>query len=207
MNRIVTPKARAMAALITLVALASLALQFVVVRQELGEGVFQTLWVMARYLTILTTALIAASFGAIATGIIAVGARWMAALTLSALLVAVGFHMLLRGIDPLVGLEVWADLGFHTIGPILVAIYWIIFAPKGQLSLTDIPFFMTWPAIYLSYALTRGGIDGHFPYPFLDLSAIGWTPVLWTIGGFAVGILVAGILIVILDRVIERIAA
>lgn len=200
-----SPTARLLAAIIVLVAVASLILQFVVVRAEYGYSVPHSVWVMARYLTILTTVLVAGTFAAIATAWRPVGARWLAALTLATLLVAVGFHTLLRGVNPIEGLEVWSDFGFHTAGPALVAFYWLSFTPRGQLRLGDLPLFLTWPGIYVSYALTRGGLDGRFPYPFLDPSAIGWSPVLWTVGTFGIGIVVAGTLMVVLDRVIERV--
>ena len=205
MGRQPSTSARGMAALITLVALASLVMQYLAVRQEFGYDPMHSIWVMGRYLTILTTVLVAASFGAIATGLREVGPRWLAALTLAILLVAIGFHTLLRGLNELSGFELWSDLGFHTIGPALVALYWLIFAPRGRLSLADLPLFFAWPALYVSYALTRGGLDGRFPYPFLDPLAIGWTPVLWTVASFGAGIAVAGVAMVALDRVLDQV--
>lgn len=199
-----SPLARILAGVITAVALGALVVQFIAVRAEYGYSVPHSIWVMARYLSILTTGLVAVTFGAIATGLAQVGPRWLGALTLAFLLVAAGFHALLRGVNPVDGLEVWSDLGFHTVGPALVALYWLAFAPRGVLSLFDVPLFLSWPALYVSYALTRGGLDGIFPYPFLDPSAIGWQPVLWTIGIFAVGITAAALAMVILDRVIAR---
>ncbi|MEM9320383.1 MAG: Pr6Pr family membrane protein [Pseudomonadota bacterium] len=197
------PAAQALAAVIVTIAIASLVAQFFVVRAEYGYGPGRTIWVMARFLTLLTTALIAITFTALLIGQ-PVGGRWLAALTLADLLVAAGFHLLLRGINEVTGLEVWSDLGYHTLIPILMTLYWLVFAPKSDLVLTDVPFFLVWPGIYLSYALTRGGLDGIFPYPFLDPSAIGWTPVFRTIGVFTLGLLVAGSAMVLLGRLIDR---
>jgi len=199
--------ARSFAGAIAFIAGASLVLEYLAVRWTFGYDALHVVWVMARYLTILTTALVAATFGLIASSMAHVGTRWLTALTLASLLVAAGFHTLLRGINPLEGLEYWSDIGFHSLGPALVALYWLLFARRGQLNWTDVPFFMLWPAIYLSYALTRGGLDGRFPYPFLDPLALGWTPVFWTIGTFALGIAVAGVLLVLLDRVIDRVTS
>lgn len=190
--------------MIALVAVVSLVLQYVAVRADYGYSPLHTMWVMARYLTILTTVLVGGTFIALATGQKPVGPRWLAALTLAILLVAIGFHLLLRGINPMEGLERWSDLGFHTIGPALVALYWLIFAPRQQLRLGDVPLFLIWPAIYVAYALTRGSLDGTFPYPFLDPAATGWPPVLRTVAAFGVGICLAGLLMVAIDRIVAR---
>ena len=199
-----TRPARFAAALIALVAMASLVAQFIVVREEYGYSVARSIWVMARFLTILTTVLVAGTFAAIAAGAGKISYRWLAALTLAILLVAAGFHTLLRGNNVLVGLEVWSDLGFHTVGPVLVALFWLFLVPRGRLAFSDLPFFLIWPSAYLVYALTRGGLEGRYPYPFLDVAAIGWTPVLWTIGAFTVGVVAGGLGMILLDRVLGR---
>ena len=186
-------------------ALASLVLQFLALRAEFGYGVLQSIWVMARYLTILTTVLVAATFGALATGLRPVGPRWLAALTLAILLVAVGFTCSCAGSirprgwrsGPISAFTPWGPPWWRSIGSSL--------RRAGHWSLGDLPLFLTWPAIYVSYALTRGGLDGRFPYPFLDPSAIGWTPVLWTVASFTLGIIVAGAVMIFLDRVLERV--
>lgn len=196
--------ARSFAAVIATIAIVSLILQFFVIRGEFGYSAPHTLWVMARFLTILTNALVAATFAVIALNMRPVTPRWLAGLALWMLLVAGGYHLLLRATADVEGLEVWSDLGFHTVAPALTLLFWLLCTPKGRLSITDIPFFLSWPAIYVSYALTRGGLDGRFPYPFLDPSAIGWEPVLWTIGRFAAGILIIGLLMVGFDRILNR---
>lgn len=198
------PLPRALAALIAAITIVSLILQFIVIREEFDYTVPHSMWVMARFLTILTNALAAGTFAILALNLRPVTARWLAGLTLWMLLVAGGYHLLLRATADVAGLEIWSDLGFHTVAPALTLIYWLICVPKGRLTLSDIPFFLSWPVIYVSYALTRGGLDGTFPYPFLDPSAIGWEPVLWTIGRFALGLLVFGSLMVLLDRLLDR---
>lgn len=204
MHRPDTLPARTLAALIALVAAASLILQFLHMTGAEGQSAIAAIWEMARFLTILTTVLVAITFAKIALGRSNPDARWLAALTLAMGLVAVAYHLLLSGINEPQGLEIPADIGFHSLGPGLVALWWLVFAPKSRLVLTDLPIFLIWPAIYVSYALTRGGIDGVFPYPFLDPLAIGWNRVLWTVAQFTLAIAIVGAAMVLLGRALDR---
>lgn len=89
--------------------------------------------------------------------------------------------------------EPWIDLSLHVIGPILVALDWILYPPPLRLSSRSPVLWLTFPAVYLGYSLIRGSMVDWYPYPFLDpnQSDIGYAAVgVWSIvvlvviGGF-----------------------
>ncbi|MEM9757561.1 MAG: Pr6Pr family membrane protein, partial [Pseudomonadota bacterium] len=110
------------------------------------------------------------------------------------------YHLLLRGLRDLSVMGQIADWGLHTVGPLLLVLWWLRFSPRGALWFTDLPALLAWPALYVAYALTRGGMAGRFPYPFLDPNALGWGTVLINIAELA-GATVFGALVLIgIDR-------
>jgi hypothetical protein len=180
--------ARAAAALVALVCWAGIGIQF---RATLGLGysVPETAWVLVRYFTILSNLGAAIAFSAIA-----LGRRLQPALiggiVLAMMLVGVVYATLLRGLLELSGGALLADALLHKAAPLLVPLWWLAFAPKGRLQWRNAALWTLYPALYLAYALARGGAEGKYAYPFLDIAALGG-------GGVAVNCLVIALLFVI----------
>lgn len=197
-----TPFARQGAAIVALIATAAIVIQIIAERSMDGLALGEALWGMARYLTVLTNALAAGTFAVIALNLRPVSPRWIAGLMIWMGLVALGFHLLLAATVEFSGLKIWSDLGFHTLAPALTALFWLALTPKGSLRLLDIGLFLSWPALYLAYALLRGLLDGKYPYEFIDPTVIGWTGVAVSAVGFSAAIALAGAVIVALDKVL-----
>lgn len=87
------------------------------------------------------------------------------------------------GID--VGLtEPWVNWSLHVVGPVALAIDWILSPAAVELPRRAPLIWMAFPAAYLVYSLTRGAIVDWYPYPFLDpaetggyLGVAGWVGV------------------------------
>jgi hypothetical protein len=190
--------ARAAAALVALVCWAGIGIQF---RATLGLGysVPETAWVLVRYFTILSNLGAAIAFSAIA-----LGRRLQPALiggiVLAMMLVGVVYATLLRGLLELSGGALLADALLHKAAPLLVPLWWLAFAPKGRLEWRHAALWTLYPALYLAYALSRGGAEGKYAYPFLDIAALGWAEV--AVNCFAIALLfvIAGLALVWLDR-------
>ena len=196
--------ARITAAIVGLVALAGLAIQLAASTAMAGQ-VSTALWAMVRYFTILTNLAVAIIFVAVALG--AAWARRSALLggvTLAIILVGIVYGLLLRGLIELSGGARLADLLLHTIVPILVPLWWITAAPKGNLRWRDPPIWSVFPLAYLFYALLRGEADGIYAYPFINPVTLGWMRVLVNALGIAIGFLVAGAAMVALDHWLGR---
>lgn len=138
-----------------------------------GQGLGATLWALAGYFTILTNTLMAASFLTIAATGKRLSFGWMTMLTMSMVVVALVYHIMLAHLYSFTGLNWWTDQAFHTILPALMLWFWLMETtrnpPRGGQPL----WWLIWPAGYAVYAMVRGLATGWYPYPFLDLGALG----------------------------------
>lgn len=184
-------------------AFTSLGLQYLVsnAQPDMGDPL-RTLWALARYFTILTNLLTAVTFAAIGLGR-APADRWVAAVVLAIGLVGVVYHLLLAPSVTLTGLGFWADFGLHTIVPTAAVFWWLGFGGR-KLSLRDLPYWVIWPLVYCGYALVRGGLDGRYPYFFLDLSRHDAGFVVSYVAAISAGFLLAGLVMLAIARLLHR---
>ncbi len=164
----------------------------------------ETLWAMARFFTILSHVLIVLTFLTAAFRRDGISAPWVAALTLTIVLVGAVYHALLRGIVEFTGLGLWADIGLHSVVPIAVLLWWLVFAPKRRLRYGDLPMFIVWPCVYVAYALGRGASDGTYPYPFMDVPDLGPAVVATNLAGLLIALLLGGVIFVMMGRFADR---
>ncbi|TVS05601.1 MAG: hypothetical protein EA407_01690 [Rhodobacteraceae bacterium] len=159
-------------------------------RDGLGLGV--TLWGLAGFFTILTNTLVAASFLRIAITGQRLSFGWMSMLTMSMIMVALVYHLMLAHLYHFTGLNWWTDQGFHTLMPAFTLWFWLMEttrnAPRGGQPL----WWLIWPAGYAVYAIARGLVTGWYPYPFFDLGALGFAPVALHVAGLVVGFAILG---------------
>ena len=84
---------------------------------------------------------------------------------------------------------VWKVEGSHSVGSWLVhyivpALYvtnWILFRPKLTMTIKEVIAALLVPVLYLVYILWRGLLTNFYPYPFVDISQIGYSQVLTNI--------------------------
>ncbi|MEM1272696.1 MAG: Pr6Pr family membrane protein [Pseudomonadota bacterium] len=199
-----SPFARAVAGLISLVALVSLVFRVIDLMDRDGLDVLAAIWAMARFFTILTNAMICATFAGIALGLARPSAAWIASLTLAIVLVGTVYHFLLRGLVELTPIGVLGDIGVHYLVPVLTVLWWLFYGSKEGLDLSALWTIVALPLAYCAYAMTRAGIDGVFPYPFLDAAALGWPAVLRNIAEFGGAVVLGGLLMIAISRVVTR---
>jgi len=198
--------ARAFAGLIALVAWAGLVVQFGASTAALGSPAAAA-WHLARFFTILTNVALAVAFTGTALGKPACGGPGLlGGLTLSILLVGAVYSLLLAGTQVLTGGDRYANVVMHYAMPILAPLFWLLYVPKGHLRARDPLIWAAYPLAYLAYVLARGGVDGTYPYFFLDVGKIGWAAAMANAAGISAGFLLAGYLIVGLDRRLAKAA-
>jgi len=198
--------ARALAGLIAFVAWMGLVIQFSASTAALGS-VEVAAWHLTRFFTILTNVALAVTFTGVALGKPAFGGPGLlGGMMLSILLVGVVYSLLLAGTQVLSGGDRYANVVMHYAMPILALLFWLVCVPKGQLRARDPLIWAAYPLTYLVYALVRGGGDGVYPYFFLDVGKLGWAAAMSNAAGISAGFLVAGYLIVWLDRRLAKAA-
>lgn len=197
--------ARFAAALVALVGIAGLVLQFSVSLQ-LGGSEQEALWSMLRYFTIIANSVTAlVLLGA------ALGLRWpsrpsvIGGVTLIMALVGVVYATVLRQTEHLTGHAQIANILMHYVVPGLIALFWLLLMPKGGLSRIDPLNWMLLPLAYFPYAIVRAHFDGKYPYPFMNVATLGWPQVIFNAVVIALGFLITGLLMVWLDRKLARV--
>ncbi len=183
---------RAFRALVALTAWSGLGIQLWLL---ISGGAFDTpalaVWRFLAFFTILTnllvalTATVSAIAPASAPGRFVASAPARAAVFLYIALVGAVYHLVLAGLWDPQGWQLVADQLLHTATPLLVALGWILLDAKEGLRFKGIPVLLVYPVGYAAYALIRGAGDGFYPYPFLDVSALGYPRTLVNIAALA----------------------
>ncbi|MEQ1675393.1 MAG: Pr6Pr family membrane protein [Chitinophagaceae bacterium] len=99
------------------------------------------------------------------------------AIALYIFIVGLVYNLVLRNIWEPTGWQLVADNLLHVIVPLLYVLYWIFFTPKQTLHWKNILPWLIFPALYLGYSLIRGTVDNWYPYPFVDVSKLGYAKV------------------------------
>jgi hypothetical protein len=127
----------------------------------------------------------------------------------SAVLVYIGmvgliYSLLLRHLWTPAGAQLIADRLLHDVLPPLYLLYWIAFVPKGALRWIDPVYWLSYPSAYFVYILLRGALLGSYPYPFLDVAALGYARLVMNALALLAAFLAAGFLCVGIDRALCR---
>lgn len=200
MTTVLTPAARAAAALVAVIGWIGLGVQ-VDASIALTGSVGAALREMLRFFTALANLLSAVMFSAIALRQgWAARPRLIAGVAMAMALVGIVYGLLLQGLLDLSGGAKLADTLLHKVTTVLAPLWWLVFAPKGRIVWRDPPVWAVFPLAYFIYGLTRGALDGKYPYPFMNVSRIGWEQTLANGFAMAAAFMVAGYALVWLDR-------
>jgi len=126
-----------------------------------------------------------------------------AALALYMVLLAIIFHVLLSG-GVRTGLDIWLNISFHTVLPALVALDWLVFAPKHGLRLIHAFWWLAYPLIYCAVTMLRGAFGDPYPYFFLDPAQGGYGGVAQWVLVLTAAFLVAGVLQILITRALTK---
>lgn len=195
---------RIAAGFIALITWVGLVVQFSAVIEQNGS-ITETLWVLLRYFTILTNLMVALVLTGIALSKSAFGSPvLLGGLIISMVFVGLVYVLFLRGLLELSGGAKLADFILHYVSPVLVLLFWLVFAPKGAQRNSNPLLWVIYPLAYAVYALARGAVDGKYAYPFIDVAQIGWLQVLTNVLLMGLSFLAAGFALVWLDRLLGR---
>ncbi|MDN3219249.1 Pr6Pr family membrane protein [Pseudomonas nunensis] len=175
-------------------------------RWEIGASLLGGLMSFFSFFTVLTNTLVAVVLTCELTARESVAKRWFlqpsvsSGIAVSIAVVALAYSLLLRHLWHPEGWQLLADELLHDILPLLFLVYWWCCVPKGTLRLQHIALWVIYPLVYFAYALLRGHLLGAYPYPFIDVSTLGYPQVFLNAGGILVGFVAIALVIVGLDR-------
>jgi hypothetical protein len=194
-------KAPVLTRLVALVAWFGLLLQAALtIRLVLSQGgtVMGAMVIYFGYFTVLTNLLVAVS--------LSVPTRWFrsagvaSGVAVSIALVGLAYHLLLRQVWDPQGLQWVADVTLHYITPLLCLLHWWWVVPPAHHAWHAPALWAAWPMAYLLYALLRGHWLQNYPYPFIDVIALGYRQSLLNALGLLVVFLVLGLAFVAVAR-------
>lgn len=147
------------------------------------------------YFTILSNILLAAAFTVEQRT-----PRIVTAIVVYMTVVGLTYSLVLRRLWDPTGAQLVADRLLHDVMPIAAVVYWFCFVARGQLRWRDAATWLAFPVAYMVYVMIRGALTGVYPYPFADVSAIGYPRALLNAGVLVVGFWGVGLLFIATDR-------
>jgi hypothetical protein len=168
-------------------------------QQQQGHSVAYGIFMYAGYFTILTNLFCTI----VATAYVknhAAESRWniwrepwvVTAATMAIAMVGLVFHLLLRKQYQPTGIAALTNLIHHYIVPLVFLVFWWFTVPRRSVAWGDISRLFAYPAAYFVYIAARGEISGVYPYPFFDVSTIGYGQAALNAAGIAVVFILAG---------------
>lgn len=116
-------------------------------------------------------------------------------------LVGITYQVLLRSVWHPQGFQIIIDELLHSLIPLFFVLYWLSFSDKKQPQWKQIPRWSIYLLCYSIYILIRGAITDLYPYPFIDVTTLGYpAATINTIGIFMFFTLLSGIFVFISKR-------
>jgi hypothetical protein len=174
----------AAAALLGWFALAVQLLQSIELTVANGQGALAGVWTYLGYFTITTNVLVALALTASATGPRGAISCFFGrpdvrtAIAMSIVIVSAIYNLLLRQLWHPQGWQLAADVALHDVMPVLFLLHWWLAVPKATLRWQQVIYWQMYPAAYFAYVLVRGAVNGWYPYPFLDVTTLGYLQVM-----------------------------
>jgi hypothetical protein len=117
---------------------------------------------------------------------------------------ALVYHVVLAPLYHPTGWSFVADELLHTAVPVLAVAGWLLFGPRAHASWPGVLASLVYPAGYLVLTLVRGAAINWYPYPFLDVSHLGYAGALRNAALVAALFIAVGAGAVGLDRWLAR---
>jgi len=157
-----------------------------------GDGPVHGFIMFIGYFTITTNIFAALIFTAHATG--SAASVWAffrrpGVITCAAgsmLIVGSIYFFVLRHLWHPEGLQFIADVLLHYVMPPLTLVFWWLVVPRGAVDWSGVAKMLIYPFAYLFYVFIRGPIVGSYPYPFIDVTALGLGRALLNSAGIAI---------------------
>lgn len=176
-----------------------------------GQSALQGLVAYLGYFTVLTNLFVALVLTLPAVAAASFWGRFFArapvqvCAAISIVLVGFSYHFLLRNIWDPQGWQWLADVLLHYAVPTLFGLYWLGIAPGKQGLRWWVPLAASaYPLAYFVYAMVRGVWLGSYPYPFIDLNALGYAAVLRNALGLLAGFVLVGFVFLVVGKRVER---
>ncbi len=128
----------------------------------------------------------------------------LTAVTVYITIVGLVYNIILRFLWKPEGTQLIADELLHSVNPVVFVLFWLIFVPKKALQWKDAFPWLIYPFFYCVYILIRGALSGLYPYPFIDVTKIGYNNALINTGFLFVAFLLISLLFIAIGRLMAK---
>jgi hypothetical protein len=118
--------------------------------------------------------------------------------------VAVTYLLALRGLRASQGAQLLADVLLHYLVPLGYLAFWLVVMRKAGLRWYDPLLWLIYPLFFLAFVLIHGRFTGFYPYPFIDVSKLGWGGMALNALGIMAVFLVSGYVVLVISRLLAR---
>ncbi len=115
-------------------------------------------------------------------------------------MVGIAYNFLLAHLWDPKGTGLLADILLHYVVPCVYFIYWILFVEKKMQKFINSFKWLIYPLIYIIFVLILGAISDYYPYPFLNVTGLGYASVFKNIFFLMIGYILLGLLVVLVDK-------
>lgn len=154
--------------------------QFILLMENRTSSVPETIIRFFSFFTILTNILVAIAFSFV---FLQADSKWgrffnrpstLTAITVYIIVVGAVYNIILRMIWHPVGLQKPVDELLHSVIPLLAVLFWFFFVQKSSLQWKNSFGWLIYPLSYALLIAVRGALSGYYPYPFVNVPAIGY---------------------------------
>lgn len=118
--------------------------------------------------------------------------------------VGIVYNVILRSLWAPTGLQKIIDELLHSVIPVLVILFWLLFVSTEQVKWKNAFTWLLYPIVYMIYALIHGAITDWYPYPFVDVTKLGYTEALINAGGVLLFIFTLSLALIGIGKLIKR---
>ena len=72
------------------------------------------------------------------------------------------------------GLALWLTIAFHYFSPWFTLLGWLLLGPRPRMDDRTVYRAFVWPLLWIGYTFAHGAVSDWYPYPFLDVTEIGY---------------------------------
>ena len=87
------------------------------------------------------------------------------------------YHVALASVVDLAGWQEFGNQLVHTVVPVLTVVGWLAYGPRRAVSARIAWLSLAFPVAWLAFTLIRGDVVGFYPYPFVDVTVLGYAKV------------------------------
>jgi hypothetical protein len=122
------------------------------------------------------------------------------------IVVGVVYHVMLRNLFHPHAWRFLCEIILHYVTPTLFVLDWLLFVKKRELSWKLPLAGLVLPLLYVAWTLLHGAIAGFYPYPFLNVTRLGYEQVFMNIAGLVVAFVVLMLILLAITRLFTMIA-